>query len=444
LELRLRWIRIHLEDEGLIIRVKSISDKQLLTLLIGAAIGAGGWIYRGEFSSRAGSVSIEELDNQLRIAQEEIEILAQENASLRSLAQGGGEVSIPKELISKVEREYGLKFLSNPKVNRVATEELSYRVEAALESRLGPQGFDDRQEAYQRIGWLRSTDRLLDQLVAVRSVGAIAWFDEQLGEGWVTDKFNSKNIPDQAAIVRILVRMLLNQHYPAPVTYPGDDAARAREAFHAGAASGAESRYLTDSARTIGFMPMHNNGAVERLMLSLPPFIQGLTMFPVVSGRAMTDTLYIKGDSTFSDRLRNPPQNTYSIVFPSEEPQGERMDLPKLKSEIFLTENAGYLGLKLWLEEMGDVGIAEEIAREWSRDRYILFAEGEKSSGLIWEIEFQTANAAEQFLVKANQRVLAMKELDVDRFFGVKRVSEKRVRFLNTATTDTLSELLKK
>ena len=424
--------------------MKRISDKQLLTLLIGAAIGAGGWIYRGQHSFGGGSASLEGLENQLRIAQEEIEMLSQENASLRSLAQGGGEVSVPKELISKVEKDYGLKFLSNPVIHRIANEELGYRIEAAMESRLGPQGMDDRQEAYQRIGWLGPGDKLLDQLVAVRSVGALAWFDEQVGEGWVTDKFDLKNVPDQAAMIRLLVRILLNQHFPAPVTHPGDDASRAREALHAGAASGAESRFFADSARGIGFMPMNDNGAAERLMLSLPPFIQGLTMFPVVTGRGLADTLYVKGEKTFSEALRNPPQTTYQIAFPAEKARGGELDLPALDDEVFLTESAGYLGLRLWLEEMGDVGIAEEIAREWSKDGYALFADAEASSALIWEIEFQTANATEQFTAEANQRILAMKQRSNDRFFGVKRISDKRVRFINTATPDTLAEMLKK
>jgi hypothetical protein len=421
-----------------------ISDKQLLTLLIGASLGVGGWMYRAENSPASGSASFEGLENQLRIAQEEIELLANENASLRSLAQGGGEVSVPQELISKVEKDYGLKFLSNPVIHRVAGEELGYRIEAAMESRLGPQGMDDRQEAYQRIGWLSEGDQLLNQLVSVRSVGALAWFDEQVGEGWVTDRFDLKNIPDQAAMIRLLVRILLNQNFPAAVSYPGDDAARAREALHAGAASGAESRFYADSARSIGFMPMNDNAAVERLMLALPPFIQELTMFPVVSGRALADTLYVKGTANFSDALRDPPQTTYNLAFPAEKARGGKIDFPKIENEIFLTESAGYLGLRLWLEAMGDVGVSEELAREWSRDGYILFADGETSSGLIWDIEFQNEKAAEQFTAEASQRVHAMKVLIKTRFIGVARVSPKRVRFLNVATADTLKKMIPK
>jgi hypothetical protein len=418
-----------------------ISDKQLLTLLIGAALGTGGWMYRADKSPNAGNESVEGLENQLRIAQEEIEILKNENDSLRSLAQGGGEVAVPKEFISKVEKDYGLNFLSNPVIHRVAGEELGYRIEAALESRLGPQGMDDRQEAYRRVGWLSADDKLLNQLVSIKSVGVISWFDEQAGQGWVTDRFDLKNIPDQAAMTGLLVRILLNQHFPAPVSYPGDDAARTREAIHAGAAFGAESRFYADSARNMGFMPMDENGAVERLMLSLPPFIQGLKIFPMTSGRAFADRYYVQGEKVFSEAMRNPPQTTYHLAFPAESSRGGTMDLPKSDDEIFLADSAGYLGLRLWLEEMGDVGVAEEVAREWSRDSYLLFADGETSSGLIWDVEFQNETAAEKFTAEANQRVQVMKDQSKDRFFSVRRISPQRVRFLNVATAETLTKL---
>ena len=138
------------------------------------------------------------------------------------------------------------------------------RIEAAIESRLGPQGIEDRDEAYKRIGWLRPEDRLLDQLVAIRSVGALGWFDEETGDAWVTDRFDLKNFPDQAAALRLLVRVLLNQHFPAPAAYPGDDAARAREALHSGAAGGAEARLLARSAQAIGFIPLNENSAAAR------------------------------------------------------------------------------------------------------------------------------------------------------------------------------------
>lgn len=412
-----------------------ISGKVLLPILLGAAIGAAGWIQ----STRGGGANAEGMARQLKIAEEQIAMLERENASLRSLAQGGGEVAVPSEFIALVEKDYGLTFLASPVFHRIAGEELGNRIEAAMESRLGPQGMDDRQEAYRWLGWLGEGDALLEQLVAVKSVGAFGWFDEVTGEAWVTDRFDLKNIPDQAAMVRLLVRILLNQHFPPPSAYQGDDAARAREALHAGAASGAEARFFASSARGIGFMPMNDNSAAARLLLSLSEFIQGVSLFPVVEGKNFADTLYIKGSEKFADGLRNQPENTFKIVLPGETGRGGEATLPQISEEILLRESAGYLGLRLWLSQTEDLEMAEEVSRSWVKDGYALFADGEMSSGLIWEVTLDNAAVADTFANAAKNLAEAM---SVDgRFLGTARVSETTVRFFNVATKETASKL---
>lgn len=410
-----------------------ISGKVLLPVLVGVAFGAAGWM-RG---SRIGSS--EGLFEQLRNAEEQIKMLERENTSLRSLAQGGGEVAVPQEMIAKVEQDYGLTFLSSPVFHRIAGEELGYRIEAAIESRFGPQGVDDRQEAYRWIGWLQEGDSLLEQMVAVKSVGAVGWFDEVTGEAWVTDRFDLKNIPDQAAMVRLLVRILLNQHFPPPSAYPGDDAARARESLHAGAASGAEARFYAASARGIGFVPMNDNSSAARLLLALSEFIQGVSLFPVLEGKGLADTLYVKGTEPFADGMRKPPQNTLEIVLPGETGRGGEVTLPELADEVFLKESAGYLGLRLWLSLTEDVGMAEEVSRAWVKDGYALFADGEMSSGVVWDVTLENKTAADTFAKAAQDLAEAMAA--EGRFLGTARVSETTVRFFNTATKETAAKL---
>jgi hypothetical protein len=412
-----------------------ISGKVLLPLLTGAALGAAGWMQ----GSRGGGAGEAGMARQLGIAEEQIAMLERENASLRSLAQGGGEVAVPPELIAQIEKDYGLTFLASPVFHRIAGEELGYRIEAAMESRLGPQGVDDRQDAYRWIGWLREGDSLLDQMVAVKSVGALGWFDEVTGEAWVTDRFDLKNIPDQAAMVRLLVRILLNQHFPPPSAYPGDDAARAREALHAGAASGAEARFYAASARGIGFMPMNDNSAAARLLLTLSEFIQGVILFPAVEGKGLADTLYVKGVEEFAAGLRNPPQNTLGIVLPGETGRGGEVALPEISDEVFLRESAGYLGLRLWLSLTEDLGMAEEISRAWVKDGYALFADGEMSSGLVWDMTLEDKTAADTFAKAAQDLAEAM--ATEGRFLGTARISETTVRFFNTATKETAEKL---
>jgi hypothetical protein len=233
--------------------------KSLLPWILGGAIGAGGLLQGLHWKTSSRGQDAADLETQLQIALEENDLLKRENESLRSLAQGGGELAVPPEMIAHVEKEIGLNFLSNPVVHRIAGEELRDRVTASIESRMGPSGMDDRQEAYLRIGWLRPEDNLLHQLASVRAVGARGWFDDSSGEAWVTDRFVIEEIPDQAVLLRLLTRVLLHQHFPPPPAYPGDDAARAREALHQGAAAGTESRFLAANARTIGFLSMKEN-----------------------------------------------------------------------------------------------------------------------------------------------------------------------------------------
>jgi len=426
---------------------------KVLPWILGGVVGLGGILQGLHWRSAAVSSGNADLETQLRMAREENEMLKRENESLRSLAQGGGEVSVPRPLIERAEKEFELRFLSNPVVHRIAREELRDRIAAAIESRFGPAGIDDRQEAYQLIGWLRPDDDLLAQLTAVKAVGAIGWFDDVTGEAWVTDRFNIEAIPDQAALVRLLARILLHQHFPPPPAYPGDDAARARDALHQGAAAGSEARFYAANARSIGFMPMKENTEAEQLLASLPVFLQSLTTFPVIEGKGLADTLHVQGGEKFLTAFRNPPQTTRAILIPAEPAAAPApLELPPLPEDPYLSESGGQLGLRLWLEDMGDAGLALEIAGEWKNDRYVLVPDGEASTAVIWEVELATKSAADAFQNAALQRIAAMAKATAppaagttlttpnQRQLRVTRPSDTRVRFLNTQTTKLIDE----
>lgn len=405
-------------------------------------MGLGGILQGLHWRSVAASASSADVEARLRSANEEIAMLRRENESLRSLAQGGGELAVPRELIDRAEKEFGLRFRSSPVVHRIAGEELRDRVSASLESRFGPSGIDDRQEAFRLIGWLDADDHLLAQLTVVRAVGARGWFDDSTGEAWVTDRFETSSIPDQAALVRLLARILLHQNFPPPPAYPGDDAARAREALHQGAASGSEARFLAANARAIGFVQMKENAEVEQLLASLPSFIQGLTTFPVMEGKALADTLHVQGNETFQNVFRNPPQTTRAIVFPAEAPAAPApLALPETPEPPYLSESAGLLGLRLWLEPLGDAGEALEISSSWKNDRYLLLPDGQASSAVLWEIELDSPEAAARLEAAARRLTEAMAATRADkRQLRIARPSPLRVRFLNAATTALLEK----
>lgn len=429
------------------------SPKTLLPWLIGGAIGAGG-IFQGlHWKSTTASGDVSGLEEQLRIAGEENELLKRENESLRSLAQGGGEMAVPQEVVDRIEKEFGLRFKSTPVVHRVGSDELRDRISASIESKFGPAGIDYRQEAYAYIGWLLPDDKLLAQLAAVRAVGARSWFDDSTGEGWVTDRFQIENIPDQAALVRVVAKILLHQNFPPDAEYPGDDRARAREALFQGAAAGSEARFYAANARSIGFMPMAANAEAEQLMNSLSPFIQGLTLFPAVEGKNFADGLHVAGNDKLAQALREPPETTREILRPSQERKAvPGIALPELGQKPFMSESAGELGLRLWLEPLGDVEAAVEISSAWVADRYELFPDGE-SSAVIWDIILESKEMADRLQEISIELISAMagKEETVpfatpvetleSRFLMISRPAPDRVRFLHTAKKETSEKL---
>jgi hypothetical protein len=409
------------------------SPQTILAFLLGGAIGAGGILQGLHWRATRVPTDSAELKGQLRGANEELELLRRENESLRAIAHGSGGLSVPPELITRTEREFGLRFLTKPAIRRIASDNLRDRIAAAIEIRTGPSGIGDRQDAFRLIGWLRPDDDLLAQLTAIQALGKDGWFDGGSGEGWMPDRANLANIPEQAALVRLLARILFHQHFPPESTYPGDDAARAREALHEGAAAGAEARFYAEKARTEGFMPMTENAAFKLLFASLPPFLQGLATFPEVEGRGYADSLHVRGNEPLHAAFRNPPQTTRAIMSPGENDAAIGIAQPEGIGEPFLTESAGQLGLLLWLRPL-DETVASEIAAAWRGDRYFLIPDGEISTAVLWDIELASPEAADRLETLASEKAAAMEN---ERHLAVTRISPTRVRFINAAEAVT-------
>jgi hypothetical protein len=272
-------------------------------------------------------------------------------------------------------------------------------VKASLEARYGEGSLEDRQKAYQLIGWLGAEDNLVGQLAALRSVGARAWFDEVSGEGWVTDRFQMANVPDQASLLRVLARILLEQHFPMAKGTLRDDEVRARDALHAGVAAGVESKFFQDNARVIGFMSMKEDAEASQLLLSLPPFIQGLSSFLGIEGKTYADQLLLKSRESLLGALRQPPQNTSDVMFLFERDQlDRRVVLPDTLGEMVAEDSGGALGLRLWLDPLGDVQAARDLSEAWVNDAWRLFATDDRTHHLVWCIELRDEESTEQAL----------------------------------------------
>lgn len=426
---------------------------RLLPVLLGAALGLGGILQGLHWRNLAADQAGGDAASRLASLEQELDILRRENESLRSLAQGGGELAVPPELVARVEKDFGLSFLSSPVVHRVPREVLEERVGAALDVRFGPGGLDERQRAYSRIGWLGPSDSLRGQLVAARTAGARAWFDDVSGEAWVPERHDPQSIPDQAALLRALARMLLHQHFPPPAQYPGDEPWRAREAVHHGAAAGAEARFFSANARAIGFLPMNsedNDGA--RLLQSLPPFLRGLTIFPVIEGKGYVDARFITGTKAIHGMLKAPPASTFELLFPAAGAAPDPPALPATAGDPLLEESAGALGVRLFLDPLEDPALAGDCAKAWRGDRYRSFAT-EAGEHLLWLARFAGENEATRFAAAARELAAATAGLDQAPAQGPVETPEKSlvhvdrpqptlVRYLHAADRATLEALL--
>jgi hypothetical protein len=307
--------------------------------------------------------------------------------------------------------------------------------------------------AYRLLGWLHESHLLLPELTALLAVGVRGWFDDVSGDGWVTDQFSLENIPDQATLMRLLTRTLLHQHFPPPPAYPGDDADRARLALHQGTAAGSEARHYAANARAIGFVPLQQDGEAARTFATLAPFIQGLSLFSATAGKGFADALYLQGNDKLHAAFRNPPQTTRAILQPTAKPAAPPvLEMSGMDDDPLLSESAGQLGLRLWLETGGEAGAAAEVSKHWANDRYLLFPEGEAEAALIWDIELDSPAAADQLQAMALARIAALagtKEpagwatpvvSPTGRHLQLSRPAPTRLRFLNTATPATAAK----
>ena len=378
--------------------------EKILPWLLGGAIGAAGLIQGWSWRSSAPDAGSDETEGRITALENEVEMLRRENESLRSLSQGGGEVHVEPATIEFVEQSLGLDFKSNPQIHRIAGEELRDRIAASIEARYGPHGLDSRQQAWAFMGLINQGDRFAVQLAATKSVGARSWFDDQSGEGWVTDRFDPQSIPDQAALIRALARILIHQNYPPAPGWPGDEAASAREALQQGTAMAVENRFLAREALSSGFTGLQENADARDLMQTLSPFVSGMATFPSVLGVPRAARL-IDQEEILS-ALHRPPAITADFFPAHEGLVPAPPELPGTGGNTMLEESAGMLGLRLWLQPLGEDSIG--LADHWRGDRYRLYAASDSDIRLIWDIRFDSEKSADAFLAAAGNVVASL------------------------------------
>ena len=425
--------------------------EKILPWLLGGALGAAGLIQGLHWRASAPPADAEDAEGRITALENEVAMLRRENESLRSLAQGGGELHVDPETISFVEEALQMNFKSNPQVHKIAGEELRDRIVASIEARYGPHGLDSRQQAWVMMGLLNPDDRFAAQLAATKSVGARSWFDEMSGEGWVTDRFDEKSVPDQAALLRALGRILIHQNNPPPPGWPGDEAAIAREALNHGAAMAVESRFLARQALASGFTGTRENTDARELMANLPAYVRGIATFPAVLGLPRAERLMDQEE--LLSFLHKPPAISADLFPEHEGMVAKPPELPATPGNVLLEESLGMLGLSLWLEPLGEA--FPKLAGSWLGDRYRLHATSDADVHLLWDIRLESGAGADEFVKAASSLVSALAGTEEDpapgeiiptpegRFVGIVKVAPDVVRFINASSRNHAGLLAK-
>lgn len=421
------------------------SAKSLLLILLLGAVASAGWI---QFWSASNRVPISASDSKSSSEMGDlIADLKQENASLRALAQSNETLAIPQAFRERVEKELSLSFRHEVVVKKISAEALQNRISAALESLPGPHGVDDRQIAFELLGFMRQGENFMAQMTIIKSFGSLSWFDFQTGEAFVTQTLQADSIPHQAQWLKLLTLSLLHQHYPAPTSYAGDQASWAREALHHGVAAGVEARFLADSARQIGFLGTEKNPVGDQVRESLSPLVKELQQLNSVVGKGFADTLRLRGAKALHEILRNPPHSIRLIDQPDLAIAAEEavnFQTPKSTEPPYLIESIGTLGLRVWLAAVGESAARLQTIKELKADRYVLIADDATRSSLYWDLEFVSDEGAGQFQALALLRLQKMQVGESmlkigqsyitpeKRFISLHRLSPTRIRFVHS------------
>ena len=432
------------------------SSRQVLVVLLGCAIGAAGLIQGWHWRESGEGSAYESLKEQLRIAMDENEVLRQELEDLQKSGAGYEQIEVPKELLERLEKEYGYRFQELPVVLKLTSKELRDRVEAAIESSYGPAGVEDRQEAYRRIGWLKQGEELLPQLVGMRVVGAKTWFDDDTGEAWVTEEFDLENIPDQCALYAMLVRGMIWEKRGGPQAYGTDDERVANEGLAIGVAMAAESRMTLAIARSTGFLSVKENAEAKQLLLTAAPYVREIALFGGRYGKGMAEALYVQGVETLDGVLKKGLQSTQEVMTGKAGEEVPEMEILGADDEPYFSQRSGQIGLQLWIDGLGDGG-GEELAKAWKNDRFILLPDGEEGLAVVWEVQMKEAGAAERLwdlgkkrvgkLLDENGKRVMVSEIEQaadQSWVKWERVGEDRVRFIRCASKGKIEELQKK
>lgn len=373
-----------------------MSPERVFQSLTAIGLIAGGWLY-GDYWKKSGNFEggSEELA-QLRARNTELSLtideLESELAQVRSMLTKG-PFPVPEDLITWVEKDYGMVFLKPPNVRLASPATMRDAAENNLRFVHGETGLRMENIAWELIGLIPNDQRLIGLWIMLETTGVRGIFDLGKEQVLLADTFDPESVPDSSVLARLLAQQLSFQNHPM-TKWANRDEWQAWQASHIGAAASLQSRYNRRQFSQNKAEFKDPESEREQLLMALPPSIQGFANFPFVDGTDYARHFYIASREAWSGMFRNPPRNTASIIAP--EIPHPPVEGPTFSptSEKILSENClGELGLRLWLEPYLGNETASKLAGMWESDGYRI-TEFDQNVSLTWKIKMTDETAA--------------------------------------------------
>jgi hypothetical protein len=326
-----------------------------------------------------------------------------------TLGPPGGLPSEIAELVQETERIRGLRFIEDPVVTVVSSDELATRVQEAIEDGLDPDDVVVWQALYELLGLI---DPSIDLGAAYRDLYAEqvgGFYDPDTGE-MVIGGGSSLSPLARSIVVHELIHALTDQHFGyAAVLDELFDTGRLDEALALQALAEGDATYF--QIVYLQGLPIEDQiAAVEEsletdttVLDSLPGWFGEDLTFPYDSGfRFVTRLVETGGVEAVNLAYTRPPTTTEQILQPDKyfvsEPARDvvlrDVDLPGY--EIFEEGSFGAWNMQLLLLDGMPVGDKPVAAGGWGGDRHRIYWDG-TSVAFAYLYEGDSPRDAEEF-----------------------------------------------
>lgn len=314
-----------------------------------------------------------------------------------------------RQVIPKVERAVGLKFLKPPAIAVRSKEQVHAYLIRKLDQDLPPAELEQISTAYRLFRLIPDTLNLRTLLVALYSEQVVGYYDPDSTTLYVVDKAPPEQL--RLVLAHELVHALQGQYVPLDSLLDvrhQNDRRNAAQAVMEGQATLASIQAMMAQPMPDQDMPAfwgQYRETVRREQLRMPVFntapvlIREGLIFPYLAGADFVRWFVKQFPDTvpFGPRL---PLSTEQILHPDTYLHQDRpADIRFIRGPVpVYHDNLGEFETRILLTVLsGSESVGSAGALGWAGDRYGVFAAGGKERALVWWTLWDTRAAAERF-----------------------------------------------